>query len=128
MIWLALLMTQAVPAPAVEPEPETEVVVVGERLKRWKGRLSDTIGIRSCKTVQSTGDAEIDRIGCRALGDCYVPLKPRIVVATRDAGRDEEARKAALAPIYAEAGTCVKARRTTLIAEFVAARRGAAAR
>jgi hypothetical protein len=112
----ALLLAQAAPPPAPGAD---DIVVIGEKLKGWKGRVSDTIGIHSCRTTQSTGDKEIDTIGCRVLTDCFVPMKPQMIAAARAAGRDAEKRKAAQAPLNAEMTACFKERRTALIEDLL---------
>jgi hypothetical protein len=116
MMMLALLLAQSAPLPA---PPEDDIVVIGEKLKGWSGKVSETIGIRSCRTTKSTGDKEIDAIGCRVLTDCFVPMKPRMIAAAKAAGRDVEKRKAAQAPLNAELTVCFKERRTALIAELL---------
>ncbi len=122
---MALLFAQAAPlAPEADPSTAEEIVVIGRRLQGWSGKWRDTVGIKSCRTIKSTGDAEIDRIGCRALSDCMAGRKPAMVAAARSAGHDKAARTAALAPIHAEVGACLKDRRNTMIAELATRRAG----
>jgi hypothetical protein len=116
MLVALLLMQSATPAPA---PVDDEIVVIGERLKGWTGKVSETIGIRSCRTTKSTGDQEIDAIGCRVLTDCFLPMRRKMVTAAKQAGRDPEKRKAAMAPINAEMSVCFKERRTALVAELL---------
>jgi hypothetical protein len=117
---LALLLAQAAlaPSPLVSPA-EDEITVTGNRLNGWAGKVSDTFGIRNCRTTKSTGDKEIDAIGCRVLTDCFLPMKPRMIGAAKAAGRDAEKRKAAQAPLNAELTECFKERRTALIIELL---------
>ncbi len=52
-------------------EIEEEIVVVGNRLKAWRGRITPAgTGLR-CVTATSSGDAEVDRIGCGAMVTCF---------------------------------------------------------
>jgi hypothetical protein len=118
MMTFALLLALVAPSPVATPV-EDDIVVIGNKLNGWTGKVSDTIGIRRCRTTQSTGDKEIDAIGCRVLTDCFVPLKPRMIAAAKAAGRDQEKRRAALAPLNAEMKECFKERRTTLIVELL---------
>jgi hypothetical protein len=114
----ALLLASVESAPVAGPA-EDDIIVIGNKLNGWKGKVSDTIGIRRCRTTQSTGDKEIDAIGCRVLTDCFVPMKPRMIAAAKAAGRDKEKRGAALAPLNAEMTKCFKERRTALITELL---------
>jgi hypothetical protein len=126
---LALLLAQAAAAPAPVATPaEDDIVVIGNKLKGWAGKVSETIGIRSCRTTKSTGDKEVDAIGCRVLTDCFVPMKPRMIAAAKAAGRDAEKRKSAQAPLNAELTICFKERRTALITELLDRRAEARAR
>ena len=77
MILLALALAQA-DAP---PPPTEDVVVIGERLKRWRGRIVTTPLGTSCRTVKSTGDREIDAIGCTAMERCWPETLPRLKAA-----------------------------------------------
>jgi hypothetical protein len=120
MMTLALLLVQAAPAPSpLAAAAEDDIVVIGNRLNGWDGKISYTFGIRNCRTTKSTGDKEIDTIGCRVLADCFLPMKQRIIGAAKAAGRDAEKRKAAQAPLNAELTACVNARRAALINELL---------
>ena len=122
MLVLALAAQAAAPPPA-EPTDGQDVVVVGERLKGWSGKVSYTLGVQRCATTRSTGDRAIDRIGCRVLTDCFVQRQPRISAAAKDAGGDAERRRALMAPIYTDMKECLIARRAALVAELVGSRR-----
>ena len=118
MIATVLFLASAViPAPA--PPAEEEIVVIADRLKGWSGKVRDTLGIRSCRTTRSTGDKEIDAIGCRVLTDCFLPMKKRLIAAVKAAGRDAERRKAAMEPLNAEIATCANERRMKLISDLL---------
>ena len=123
MILALLLLAQAAPPPAAPSPDADEVVVIANRLRGWSGTYRDTLGIKTCRTKTSTGDAEIDRIGCSALLACFAPARTKLEAATKAAGRDKAARAAAVEPINREMTACFKERRTTMIAELVAARR-----
>ncbi|WP_397603240.1 hypothetical protein [Sphingorhabdus sp.] len=120
MMTIALLLVQTAlpPSPLVAPA-EDDIVVIGNKLKVWNGKGGVTFGIRRCRTTKSTGDKEIDNIGCRVMIDCLLPMKPRIIGAAKAAGRDAEKRKAAQAPLNAELTACVNARRAALINELL---------
>lgn len=124
MIVLLLLAQIATPVPEATPPVDEDIVVVGRRLSGWKGKARDTFGIKSCRTTQSTGDPEIDRIGCRVLIDCLSANKRDMFAASKAAGRDPEKRRLAMAPVNARLSACFKERRESLVAELVAQRRG----
>jgi hypothetical protein len=64
--------TVAAPA-AAEP---SEIVVIAERLKEWRGTWGSKKGVLACRTTRSTGDAEIDAVGCQSLVACAAPMVP----------------------------------------------------
>jgi hypothetical protein len=119
-----LLAQAAIPIPQTVPAPQDEIVVVGQRLGTWRGKVSDTLGIKRCKTTKSTGDAEIDRIGCQVLTDCLTIMKPKIIAVAKSVGRNTEKRRAAMTPVNEELAACFKDRRESLITELVAVRSG----
>lgn len=76
---LALLVA-ATPLAPVSPAPEVaqEIVVMGKKLKDWKGGVSKIGGRMVCKTRKSSGDKALDAIRCGAMLSCMKPLEPRI--------------------------------------------------
>ncbi len=77
---LALLVAGATPLAPVLPTPEVaqEIVVMGKKLKGWKGGVSKVGGRMVCKTRKSSGDKALDAIRCGAMLNCMKPLEPRI--------------------------------------------------
>lgn len=125
MISFALAAAMAQASPATPPaDAADDIVVIGRRLHKWRGRIATTIGITTCKTLVSTGDAEIDDIGCKALKTCWGPARPR-VEAARDKHLSEDTRRQMLAAVTADLTACVKTTRDMLVAEL-ADRRAAA--
>jgi len=114
---LALALTQVAPA---APVPE-DVVVVGRRLARWKGRITTTLGVTDCRTTRSTGDRELDAVGCRALTGCWSEHRPRYEAA-RDKGLATDPRARMRAEAEAGLTACLKDRRDALVAQLVARR------
>lgn len=49
-----------------------EIVVIGRRLDGWRGEVAFERKKPSCRTVNSTGDRRIDRIGCDAMVHCVL--------------------------------------------------------
>lgn len=113
-----VLLTLALVAQTV-PNPETgeEIVVIGEKLKSWRAKVDFGKNGATCKIKQSTGDAEIDRIGCSAMEQCWPDFLPGFE-ATRAKGVAADDRKAKTEELNKALGTCVMAKRDTLIAEL----------
>ena len=118
MMLAALLLLQAAPAPAAD-----EVVVIGERLeKNWAAKFRSGAKGMQCKVTRSTGDAEIDRIGCVAMEAC-TPIFQSRTAATDQRGIRPEVKKMMQTSLNAEFTNCVKRERTAGIAALVAQRK-----
>ncbi|WP_394653679.1 hypothetical protein [uncultured Sphingomonas sp.] len=113
MILAALLMLQA--APAVD-----DGATIGARLQNWRGSLSDG----TCKTRKSTGDLQIDRIGCAAMERCVPQFESRYAGA-QDRAIRPEVKKVMQAALNGELTKCIDSERKTGIAALVAQRAGA---
>ncbi|TPG14462.1 hypothetical protein [Sphingomonas oligophenolica] len=113
---IAAILQQAAAAPA--PKESGEIVVVGERLKNWRGRFAVRGGKSTCKTIVSTGDAEIDAIGCQAMATCLPPMQARII-ASDAKGIQRDARKDLKAALGLELAQCCQNRRDALVVELV---------
>jgi len=111
-----LALTLALTAQTV-PDPETgqEIVVIGQKLKAWRAKVDFGKKGATCKIKQSTGDAEIDRIGCTAMEQCWPDFMPGFE-ATRAKGISAADRAAKTAALNQALGTCVMAKRETLVA------------
>ncbi|MBX3593455.1 hypothetical protein [Sphingomonas sp.] len=76
------LAAQAAPAPAPDAtaaaSAQDEIVVIGQRLKEWRGTWRLVGDKVACKTLKSTGDTAIDAIGCQAMLVCIGPEVPAI--------------------------------------------------
>lgn len=75
MMLAALLFLQA--TPVTNPADANEIVVLGERLKEWRGSFRVHDGQPACKTVRSSGDTAIDAIGCETMVQCMRPIIPQ---------------------------------------------------
>lgn len=111
IIAMALLMMAT--GPEAVAAPESEIVVLARKLEatRFVWKASDKSGawkMTRCKVKQSSGDREIDALGCQAVTLCL----PTLPLASRRAPPEFHA--------------CVSDRRRALIADL-AARRSAAA-
>jgi len=116
VILAALLMLQA----AAPPPATDEVTVIGQRLQAWRGTYKNGI----CKIRKSSGDAEVDRIGCAAMERCVPQFESRYAGA-QDRAIRPEVKKVMLAALNGELAKCVDSERKTGIAALVAKRQGA---
>jgi hypothetical protein len=118
LIVLSLLLSagQAPPAPR-PPAVEQDITVIGQRLGRWTARYEVRGSRVSCRTRRSTGDSEIDAIGCRAFETCILQFRPRIDESDRT-DLEGSVRRRMKEAIRRDLGTCVDARRDELIAEL----------
>ena len=64
-------------APSADPVDD-QIVVIGEKLKTWKGGVTKENGRLMCRTKESTGDKQLDAIRCGGMLTCIKPLEPRI--------------------------------------------------
>lgn len=68
---VAFVLASAPVAAPDEASEANEITVIA--LKMRKGRIKTTYsdnGARNCQVIRSTGDAEIDAIGCEAMRQC----------------------------------------------------------
>jgi hypothetical protein len=95
MSLVATVLLAAAPAAApVSPEVETEIVVIGRKLKNWRGGLRQVDGALACRTKKSTGDRAVDAIRCEAMVACYTPLQPELDrIAASNLGQAEKNRR-----------------------------------
>ncbi len=117
---VALLLQAAVPQPAPAPVPD-EVTVIGHKLKKWAGKVSTTFGITTCRTTRSTGDREIDAVGCTALRACWPQYLPRFKAA-EDGHLAADERKRLTDAATADLRPCLLTRRDALIEELAVKR------
>lgn len=120
---LAALLLATVPA-AVPAAQADEIVVIGERLKAWRGKFGTKDGVASCRTTKSTGDREIDAIGCNALVACITPHASQMQ-AIADMKLPKAERNRRLNDAMQPVGPCLVEKRGDAIANLAARRAGA---
>lgn len=113
MIAAALALVQ-VAAPPPAAAPADDIVVIGRRLQNWRGIVTTTFGITTCTTQISTGDKDIDAIGCTAFKTCWAPARARYNAAT-DKKLAADDRKTRTDAVLADIKACVVATRAPLI-------------
>lgn len=111
MLAAALLTTLQAPA----TPPAADVVVMGEKLKNWRASVRERKGRMVCTTRTSTGDRELDAIGCNAMATCLAELKPRLN-ATLDKTLAAADRKSLRDAVDRDLFTCVTTNRDTAAA------------
>ncbi|QXT35452.1 hypothetical protein KV697_17230 [Sphingomonas sanguinis] len=123
---LLMFAIQVAPVPALQPEPESEVLVIGRRLEEWRSKLTSEKGRLTCVTKRSTGDAEIDAIGCTAMTDCFPKAQPAFE-ATRAKGLARDERKRLMTVAEQAMIACVTPRRAELVRELAIRRKAQSA-
>ena len=119
MMSLAFAVAIAQASPAIPPgDAADDIVVIGRRLHNWRGKVTTTIGITTCKTQVSSGDTEIDEIGCTALKTCWAQARPRYETA-RDRRLSADVRRQATESANAGLGACLKTTRDVLLVQLV---------
>ncbi len=113
MIAAILLMTlQTAPD---DTAVANEVVIIGEKLKRWGAGLHFTKAGAQCIIKQTTGDPEIDKIGCDALEKCWRPMIP---LYAQTAKFPRAQRRISEEPLNAKLTQCVRDERSDMVAEL----------
>jgi len=122
---LVATLALAAAQPAVEVPADDEIVVMGNKLRDWRGSWRVRYGVVKCKTKRSTADREIDAIGCSAMVTCMTPLVPQWrEIEDADLPKAElESRLNGLLQ-STKVGNCFGTVREHGIAAVVAARRG----
>lgn len=123
---LVASLALAAAQPVAEPPVVDEIVVMGNKLRDWRGSWRVRDGAVKCKTKRSTGDREIDAIGCDAMVTCMTPLVPQWQ-AIEDAKLPKAELERQLNGLLqsAKVTDCFTAARQQSIAALVSARRGA---
>jgi hypothetical protein len=131
MSWLAalvLVIAQAgVPAAVagkVDPKVAAQVPAIAEKLRQWRGTWAAVDGKLACRTVKTSGDEEIDKIGCFATLTCVKPAYPELKAIADGKGTEPE-KKARMRAKLDTLDTCLKQQRGQGIAALALKRGGA---
>ncbi len=117
-------MILAAAEPVAEAPADQDIVVIGNRLRNWRGSWRMNEGGVTCRTSRSTGDKAVDAVGCDAMVACIAPIAPRFAAIEAAKLSKAEAQQQADALLQAEKiGDCLGSRREAGIAALVAARR-----
>jgi hypothetical protein len=118
---LLALAVQTSPTPDAGTPEEREIVVIGRQLRDWRGTWRLRSGKVACKTVTSTGDAEIDRIGCQAMINCIEPKVAAITAITAEK-KDRATVQTRINEVIQGQMTCLETERNQGIDTLAAAR------
>ncbi|WP_120716912.1 hypothetical protein [Tsuneonella amylolytica] len=117
---------QAIDPSTIDPKVAEQVPIIAGKLQDWRGAWGAVDGKLGCKTVKSTGDAEIDVIGCAALIECVGPAYPALKTIA-DGADTADVKKRKIGEKLATLNPCLKEKRGLGIAQL-ALKRGASAR
>ena len=103
MILAALFLLAVQAAPAAAP---SEVVVTARRLQDWRGKANGNARGTRCRTVRSTGDKDLDQVGCDSMRWCMGNLQ-RHAAAFAERGIAADVLKQRQAALNAGLTTCM---------------------
>lgn len=101
--------------------PPAEIVVIGTRLKDWRGTFRSRAGRITCRTTKSTGDAAIDALGCDTMVACLDPVAAQFD-AVAEATKDKAERARRLDALLQTRVPCLNETRRAAIARLAAER------
>lgn len=101
---------RAVDTSAVDPRVAAQVPVIAGKLAQWRGTWAAVQGKLACKTVKSSGDEEIDKIGCFATLTCVKPAYPQLKAIADGTGTEAD-KKARMRAKLDTLDTCLKQQR-----------------
>ena len=124
MSWLfpVLLIAAQATAPTqgpreVDPKVAAQVPIIAGKLEQWRGAWGAAGGKLACKTIQSSGDEEIDALGCASMIACVKPEYAALKTIADGAGtKDDKQRK--ISARLATLQPCMRAHRGQGIAEL----------
>lgn len=96
---------------------EGEIVVMAHKLDRWTGKFEIRGARRQCATKTSSGDPDIDAIGCRAFLDCADRYQSE-TDASDERGIDRSIRRARKQGLIADMRECIADRRALLLTQL----------
>jgi hypothetical protein len=113
-----LLLAQQPPVAAPDSAVQNEIVVIGEKLKAFGFKLKTKKGSTVCTITKTTGDPQIDQIGCDAMTQCFSSLNSRIEMI-QDRKTPKATRRSMETELNKDLTACVKETRSDKIAELV---------
>lgn len=117
MLMAMALATATISQAATPAVGEDEIVVMGQRLNRWTGKYQIRGARRKCSTKTSSGDPEIDRVGCVAFLECADKYQ-ELTNAGDAKGIDSATRSTLKQQLISSMKTCIADRRIVLLREL----------
>lgn len=127
MIVLLFALSLASPEDAAPPPADEDIIILANKLQRWTGKFQIRGTRRKCATVTSSGDAEIDEVGCQAFLACADQYQPE-TDASDARGIDSETRRARKTTLITHMRECISDRRVVLLRQLNARRSASRAR
>lgn len=122
---LAQLQDVTAPPAGTSATPQDEIRVIGRKLRDWRGAIRLGEHAAACITKRSTGDRDIDQIGCDAMTAC-VPMFEAELKDAYTRTTDKAVRERSAADITRRMTACFEAQhdmRITALADRRAAQR-----
>lgn len=113
-----LLMSTGEVAP---PSADQDILVLANKLQRWTGKFQIRGTRRKCLTVTSSGDTEVDHVGCEAFLACADQYQAE-TDASDERRIDKETRRARKATLIGHMKDCISDQRVVLLAQLKALR------
>ena len=116
-------LAAAAPTPPanVDPKVAAQVPVIAGKLETWRGTWAVVGGKLGCKTLRSSGDQEIDALGCAATLACIRPAYPALRTIAESKASEAD-RKRQMAAKLASLRPCLAQHRGQGIAELAVRR------
>ena len=121
---IGLIATSLLAAtPVAQPPEGTEppIVVIARKLDNWRGDWRINKGAFTCRTTRSSGDRDVDAVGCQAIQRCIGPQVSALRSLSASKLRKDEKRRQMNALIQSSA-PCMSTKRNEAIAELAARR------
>ncbi len=127
MPFVLLSLLLAAPAVNYAPTGGDEIVVMGHKIDQWTGRFEIHGTRRKCSTKTSSGDPQIDQVGCQAFLSCADRYQPE-TDESDEKGIDRQTRQARKETLIAHMRACIADQRTILLTQLHEHRRGTSSR
>ncbi|MBB5711096.1 hypothetical protein [Sphingomonas xinjiangensis] len=121
MLMAMFLASATISQAATQAVEEDEIVVMGQRLNRWTGKYQIRGAKRKCSTKTSSGDREVDNVGCAAFLKCADKYQ-NLTDAGDGKGISKATRNVLKQDLIGKMKTCITDQRAVLLRELSARR------
>src|SRR5438874_2516220 len=125
----AAMLAQTAPPSVVDSQAEVEraVQAMNERLNEWSASIDTSGSLDTCKTIQSSGDPQLDALACQAMSDCAIKMQS-IAAQLEDPSVSDVKKSKLVRKASGIVTTCVSNRRLELFKDLAKSRLQAAER